>query len=240
MSGAGACRLLGEVPVLIVHPPGGAAPLPTVLWFHGLGADKESHLPELQRFAAAGLLAIGVDAVGHGQRRLRDFEQRFAQPPAQRERLFNTLVAQTVAELPGLLDALVDSGLSDGQRLAVAGVSMGGCITYGAASRDRRLRAAVALLGSPAWLFAQQGDFPVARFFPTALLSITAENDCVVPPAAARTLHEALAIHYASHPERLDYRVIAGAPHFMNGEDWARAVGDASAWLAGFVCRSVG
>ncbi|MBK8384811.1 MAG: prolyl oligopeptidase family serine peptidase [Candidatus Accumulibacter sp.] len=121
---------------------------------HGLGADKELHRSDLQRFAAAGLLAIGVDAVGHGQRRLPDFEQQFAQPPAQRERLFNTLVAQTVAELPGLLDALVDGGLSDPQRLAVAGVSMGGCITYGAVSRDRRFRAAVALLGSPAGLFA--------------------------------------------------------------------------------------
>ena len=33
---------------------------------------------ELRRFAATGLLAVGVDAVGHGERRLSDFEQQFA------------------------------------------------------------------------------------------------------------------------------------------------------------------
>lgn len=236
MTATAECRLLGEVPVLIVRPPVGTPPLPTVLWCHGLGADKELHLPELQRFAAAGLLAIGVDAVGHGQRRLRDFEQQFAQPPAKRERLVNALVAETAAELPGLLDTLVDCGLSDPQRLAVAGVSMGGCITYAAVSLDRRLRAAVALLGSPAGMVAEHSDFPAERFFPTALLSITAENDCVIAPAAARILHERLAIRYAGQPERLDYRVVAGAPHFMNADDWAQAVGDASAWLARFVC----
>lgn len=228
-------RLFAEVPVLIVRPVGATLPLPTVLWFHGLGADKELHLPELQRFAAAGFLAVGVDAVGHGQRRLLDFEQQFAQPPAQRQQLFNTLVARTVAELPGLLDALVDSGLSDPQRLAVAGVSMGGCITYGAVSTDRRLRAAVALLGSPAGLFTEDVSASVAHFFPTALLSITAENDVVVPAAAARALHERLAIHYAGQPERLAYRVIAGAPHFMNVADWIRTIGDARSWLGRFV-----
>ncbi|MEF8721468.1 MAG: prolyl oligopeptidase family serine peptidase [Candidatus Accumulibacter delftensis] len=235
MSATAERRLLGEVPVLIVRPAGATAPLPTVLWLHGLGADKELHRSDLQRFAAAGLLAIGVDAVGHGQRRLPDFEQQFAQPPAQRERLFNTLVAQTVAELPGLLDALVDGGLSDPQRLAVAGVSMGGCITYGAVSRDRRFRAAVALLGSPAGLFAAGADAVAARFYPTALLSITAENDCVVPRAAACALHQQLASYYAEQPERLAYRVIAGAPHFMNVADWIRTIGDARAWLARFV-----
>jgi dienelactone hydrolase len=228
-------RLLGEVPLLIVRRAGATMPLPTVLWFHGLGADKELHLSELQRFAAAGFLAVGVDAVGHGERRLHDFEQQFAQPPAQREQLFNTLVAQTVAELPGLLDALVDRGLSDPQRLAVAGVSMGGCITYGAVSRDRRLRAAVALLGSPAALFAEYADAVAASFYPTALLSITAEKDSIVPPAAACALHEQLASYYAEQPERLAYRVIAGAPHFMNVADWIRSIGDARAWLARFV-----
>lgn len=228
-------RLLAEVPLLIVCPAGGVMPLPTVLWFHGLGADKELHLPELRRFAGLGLLAIGVDAVGHGQRRLADFEQQFARPPAQTARLFNSLVAQTVAELPRLIDALVDGGLSDPQRIAVAGVSMGGCIVYGAASNDRRLRAAVALLGSPAWLQPANAALPVEHFFPTALLSITAEKDEVVPPAAARALHGQLEARYRQQPDRLDYRTIAGASHFMSPEDWCSAVDDACAWLVRFV-----
>ncbi len=38
---------LAQVPALIAHPGGRLAPLPTVLWFHGFGADKGLHLPEL-------------------------------------------------------------------------------------------------------------------------------------------------------------------------------------------------
>ncbi|MCB1966561.1 MAG: hypothetical protein KDI64_11100 [Candidatus Accumulibacter sp.] len=227
-------RLLAGVPLLIVHPAGRVTPLPTVLWFHGFGADKELHLPELQRFAGAGLLAIGIDAVGHGQRRLADFEQRFAQPPEHASRLFDSLVAQTAAELPQLIDALVDCGLVDCGRIAVAGVSMGGCIVYGASSSDCPLRAAVALMGSPAWLHPDGADFPVDRFFPTALLSITAENDEVVPPMAARALHGQLEARYRQDPERLDYRTIAGASHFMSPEDWSHVLDQTGAWLVRF------
>ncbi len=230
-------RLLGDVPVLIVRPGGASSAnaLPTVLWFHGLGADKELHLPELQRFAAAGLLAVGIDAVGHGRRRLPDFEQQFAGSSVANARLFNALVARTVAELPGLIDALVDRRLTDPQRIGVAGVSMGGCIAYGALVADRRLRAAAALLGSPAWLRPERADFPLDRFFPAALLSITAENDDVVPPAAALALHQRLAFAYRQAADRLDYRVIPAASHFMQPAQWANAVGQASTWLARFL-----
>ncbi|WP_313953665.1 alpha/beta fold hydrolase [Accumulibacter sp.] len=235
MTAAGERLLLGEVPALMVRPADGATPLPTVIWFHGLGADKALHLPELQRFADAGLLAVGVDAVGHGERRLPDFEQRFSRSPGESSDLFNSLVAQTVAELPGLIDALVARGLSDGERIAVAGVSMGGCIVYGAISVDRRVRAAVAVLGSPAWLQLSEANFPGARFFPTALLSITAEQDSVVPPAAARALHDKLAPYYRQEPDRLGYRVIAGESHFMQAAEWDSAIGQAGVWLGRFV-----
>ena len=234
--------LFGEVPVLIVRPGGAdgaasrgkATALPTVVWFHGFGADKERHLPELQRFAAAGLLAIGVDAVGHGQRRLPDFERLVARSPSASAALFESLLAQTVAEVPRLIDTLVDRGLTDPQRIHVAGVSMGGCIVYGAIAADRRVGAAAALLGSPAWLCPDGVDFPLDRFFPTALLSIAAENDAVVPPPAAQALHQRLVPAYARQPDRLRYRVIPGASHFMLPEQWAGAVGQASAWLARF------
>lgn len=233
------CRI-GEVPLLIVRPvdrwpPLQRPPLPTVLWFHGLGADKELHLPELQRFADAGMLALGVDAVGHGQRRLADFERQFAQPPESARRVFDSLVAQTVDELPALIDTLVERGLSDPERIGVAGVSMGGCIVYGAICSEARVRAAVALMGSPAWLHPEGAEFLRHRCFPTALLSITAENDNVVPPAAARALHDQLLTRYGEQPDRLDYRVIPGATHFMAEDDWRHAVGDAASWLARFL-----
>lgn len=58
--------MLGDVSALIVRPADNATPLPTVLWYHGLGTDKDLHLPELQCFTTTGFLAVGIDAVGHG------------------------------------------------------------------------------------------------------------------------------------------------------------------------------
>ena len=224
----------GQVPALVARPAGAHAPLPTALWFHGLSADKELHQPELERLAASGFLAIGIDCAGHGERRMPDFDRQFSQPPAPTDRLFRTLVAQTAAEVPALIDILIDRGLSDPHRIAVAGVSMGACIVYGAVATERRILAAAALLGSPEWAYPNSPHDHWDSFYPTALLSITAEYDDVVAPAAARKLHDALASRYAAQPERLRYRQIAAAPHFLSPEDWFSAVGDAIAWLQRF------
>ncbi|MBN8451458.1 MAG: dienelactone hydrolase family protein [Candidatus Accumulibacter sp.] len=224
-----------EIPLLIARPAGMVSPLPTVLWFHGFGADKEVHLPELCRLAELGLLAVGVDAVGHGQRQFADLAQHACRPPHETPRLFARIVNGTVAEVPALIDRLVELDLTDQQRVGVAGVSMGGCIAYGAIAGDRRLCAAAVLLGSPEWALAEVPELAVERFFPAALLSITAEHDTVVPPAAARVLHEKLEPRYHKHPERLSYREMAGASHFMQPQEWASAVDLASAWLTRFL-----
>lgn len=224
-----------QTPLLIARPAGTCSPLPTVLWFHGFGADKEVHLPELCRLAELGLLAVGVDAIGHGQRQFADLAQHACRPPRETPRLFERIVNGTVAELPALIDRLVELGLTDEERIGVAGVSMGGCIAYGAITADRRLCAAAALLGSPEWTLAELPDLAVERFFPTALLSITAEHDTVVPPAAARILHQKLGPRYHARPDRLCHREIAGASHFMQPEEWASTVDLASAWLARFL-----
>ncbi|MBK7236863.1 MAG: dienelactone hydrolase family protein [Sterolibacteriaceae bacterium] len=225
---------LGQVPALVVRPDGMDAQLPTVLWFHGLTADKELHQPELERFAASGFLAVGIDSAGHGERRMPDLDSRFSQPREVTGRLFYALVAQTVAEVPRIIDTLIDRGMSDPNRIGAAGVSMGACIVYGAVATEPRICGAVALLGSPEWTHPDSPHCRADSFYPTALLSITAELDEVVPPVAARNLHDKLAARYAARPERLMYRQIAGAPHFLTPEDWLRAVGEAIAWLQRF------
>ncbi len=232
---------LAGVPVLIARAAAAAsAPSPAVLWFHGLAADKEVHRPELYAFARAGLLAVGVDAVGHGERRWPDLDERLAASPSDAGRVFDSLVAQTAAEVPLLLDSLVRLGLADAGRLAVAGVSMGGCIVYRTLASEHRLQAAVALLGSPARGRPRGQPFPLAKVFPAALLSITAELDEVVPPAAAIALHEQLAPLYAPAPHRLCRRAIPAAPHFMSQPDWQRAIAEARDWIVGFLVNRAG
>lgn len=223
-------RQVGPAPALLAERAQGEGRLPVVLWFHGLGTDKDMHRPQLELFADAGFLAIGLDAAGHGARRLDDLDRRLSASPQEKHRLFLSLVAQTVAEVPAIIDALLQGDLADPRRIAVGGVSMGGCIVYGAVAAEPRIRAAAALLGSPEWT-GHEIAYPRADF-PAALLSITAEYDDVVPPAAARALHRDLASHYRDRPQSLRYREIRGAGHLLDPCDWDAAVREAGAWFA--------
>jgi len=228
-------RRLGAAPALIARPSSARLPLPTVLWFHGFTAGKVTHRPELAALAEAGFLAVGIDATGHGERRLPDFEERFSGTREETDREFYALVAETVTEVPEILDILCGEGLADEARIGAAGVSMGGMITYGAITTDTRIRAAVALLASPEWPHPASPHLQSERFFPTALLSITAGRDETVSPDAARALHGNLEERYREHPERLRYVEIEDSFHMMTSEDWAWSIRESVGWLSRFM-----
>ena len=227
-------RRLGAAPALIARPSAARLPLPTVLWFHGFTAGKATHRPELTMLAEAGFLAVGLDAAGHGERRPADFDALFGGTDDENEQTFYSLVAETVVEVPGIFDLLCAEGVADEARLAVAGVSMGGMITYGATAADPRIRAAVALLASPEWPHPASPHQEIDRFFPTALLSITAGRDETVPAAAARAFHTDLEARYREHPERLRYVELADSLHMMTPLDWVGSIRETVDWLARF------
>lgn len=220
----------GDVPLLLAVPADARPPLPAVLWFHGFGVDKETHRAELERIAGAAFLAVGVDAAGHGERRLPDLDARQAAPRDEALRTMIELASATADEVPAIVRALAEEGLADADRVAAAGVSMGGYVVYRAVLVEPSIRAAVAILGSPEW---PHGDSPHRHphaLAGTALLSVTAGSDQNVPPAAARRLHEALAA--LSPATRQRYVEIAGAEHLMNGGQWELAMRQMLRWLA--------
>jgi dienelactone hydrolase len=222
-------RTAGDVPLLLAIPDDMDRPLPAVLWFHGFGVDKETHRKELDQLAQAGFLAVGVDAAGHGARRLPDLDERQAAPHPQALRTMIELASRTADEIPGVVRALMDEGLADGGRVGVVGMSMGGYVVYRAALVHPAPRAAVAILGSPEW---PEGDSPhrhLDAFRHTALLSITAERDENVPPAAARELHRRLAETEPGSIHR--YVELSGAVHLMGEEHWNLAMENAVRWL---------
>ncbi len=226
---------IAGAPALVVcdGPPEAAARRGCVLLHHGLGGHKGLHAPELERLAGHGLLAVGIGAVGHGARRWPDFEARFRTEDGSAGRSFLDVVRATAAEVPAVVGALLSRGWALPGRAGVAGVSMGGFVAYGAALAERRLGAAVSILGSPRWdpdAAESPHRFP-ERFFPAALLSVTASRDAVVPPGPARDLHAALAPRYAAAPDRLRHLELAGAGHEMDGADWEAAWREATAWL---------
>ena len=207
-------RTVGGVPLLLAFPATGDAPHPVVFWFHGFGVDKEVHRKELEQLAQAGFLAVGVDAAGHGERRLPDLDERQAAPHEQALRTMIQLVTHTADELPAVVRALAEDGLADAERVGAVGVSMGGYLVYRAVLVEPSIRAAVAILGSPEW---PEGDSPhhhIDGFRHTALLSITAGRDENVPPAAARDLHRRLA---TEHPEAVQrYVELTDDVHLMS------------------------
>lgn len=224
-------RTIGGVPLLLATPDDAAAPLPAVLWFHGFGVDKETHRKELRQLAEAGFLAVGVDAAGHGARRLPDLDARQAAPHEQALRTMTELAARTADEVPAVVRALVDEGLADGARIGVAGVSMGGYVVYRAVLVEPAIRAAVAILGSPEW---SEGDSPHRHpdgFRRTALLSVTAERDENVPPAGARELHRRLA-EADPGSARHRYVELPGAVHLMAEAHWNQAMDETLGWLS--------
>ncbi|CAN5859732.1 hypothetical protein BH23GEM5_BH23GEM5_16540 [soil metagenome] len=123
----------------------------------------------------------------------------------------------------------MQQGLADPAWVAIAGISMGGYVVYRAAVVEPRIRAAEAILGSPEW---PRGDSP--HRYPealagTALLSITAERDENVPPAAARALHRMLGTAFPAAEQR--YLELPGEPHLMSAGAWATTMDEMLSWL---------
>src|SRR5262249_57538023 len=125
--------------------------------------------------AGAGVLAVAIDAAGHGERSTDEFADRMTGPKEKTDQVFIHFVVETAAEVPRVLDALGATGWADPERIAMGGVSMGAYVVYAALVDEPRIRAAVALLGRPDWPRAGSPHLSAtAHYFPPPLLSITA------------------------------------------------------------------
>ncbi len=227
---------LGAVPALLLSqaPPAEAAARGTVLVLHGFTASKDVQRTELQSLAQHGYLAVGLDAVGHGDRRWPDFKQRFS--GADTARPFFELVRETADELPAVIAALRERELVRPARLGAVGFSMGGAVLLGSIGRRCNFDAVATVVAPPHWRGV--GEDPAERlevFFPTPVLMQTGERDEVISPQEARELAERLRPHYASAPERLHFVEYAGEPHLFTEATWRVAWPRVLAWFDVFL-----
>jgi dienelactone hydrolase len=215
---------IAGVPALVAVPQD-VSGAPVVLWFHGFRADALAHAGELERCAALGWLAIGVDAVDHGARRATDLDERVVRDGALA--VLRQQVDATIDELPAVLGEATRRWPVNAQRVTTVGVSMGAMLVYRAVRRGVPSRAAVALLGTPEW--PDQATVPVLRE-DVALLSITAEHDVNVSPRATAALHAALDERGGAVPPHR-HHVLRGEGHLTSAPAWEEAMQATRAWM---------
>jgi dienelactone hydrolase len=205
-----------------------------LLFVHGFGVDIDIQTLELHAVARAGYLAVGLDAIGHGARRWPDFQERFGTTSREHAQTFYSLVRDTAAEVPAVIDALLAEGLAAGERVGMGGISMGGYVTYRARVVEPRLSVLLPILASPVWPVLED-DSPhrhAARFPPVAMLSQNAADDEMVKADQAAAFAAELRELYADQPDRLRHIEHAGERHLMSEEGWHRLWGNVMDWLA--------
>ncbi len=219
-------RLAGA-PVLMAFngAPADAARKGTVLFYHGFTASKEANRGELASLADSGFLAVGVDNVGHGERRDPEWEAKFG-PGGNWARHFRQLTRRTAEEVGAVIDALAGRGLAE--RVGVCGISMGGMIGYESLVCDQRVRAVAAVVSSPRYISDAER---LARLFPAAILSQTGGLDEIVAFEDVARFHRALAPYYAAAPERQQWIHYPESPHIMRPQDWDAAWRKTLAWF---------
>ncbi len=210
-----------------------AAKKGTILFFHGLTGSKEAQVLALEDLASSGFLAVGIDAVGHGERRYADFDQRFSDENPDAYREFLNVVIATAQEVPLILDELSRMRLLNREKIGIAGISLGGHIAYAAIPLETRFKVAATILGSPQWKI----DLPESphnhldKFSSIRLISQNAGQDEIVSAAYARRFHTILKARYSDYDERFNYIEYPGSGHFMQENDWNHCWAKTLTWF---------
>ncbi|AJJ19899.1 MULTISPECIES: esterase [Yersinia] len=115
-------------------------PLPTIFFYHGYTSSKEVYSYFAYAFAQAGFRTLLPDADMHGARFNGDESQRLS--------YFWEILKSNIDELPAIKQHYQQAGLIDGDRIGVAGASMGGMTTLGAFARYPWVKVAADFMGS--------------------------------------------------------------------------------------------
>ncbi|WP_216828349.1 serine aminopeptidase domain-containing protein [Alkalihalobacterium elongatum] len=134
---------IGSVPALhVAKAENFHNPLPLVLFEHGYTSAKEHNLHYAYLLAEKGFRVVLPDALHHGEREKNiSFEQR--------ELKFWDIVVQSILEIADIKQDLEHRKLIQTEKIALAGTSMGGIVTFGALTHYDWIHAGGSLMGCP-------------------------------------------------------------------------------------------
>jgi uncharacterized protein len=118
--------------------------LPFIIFNHGFTSAKEHNLHYAYLLAEKGFRVILPEAIYHGER-----EQGLTEKDLYSH--FWEIVIKTIHELDDYKEYYVNEGLVDQEQIGLAGTSMGGIVTLGALTKYKWVKAAVSLMGMPAY-----------------------------------------------------------------------------------------
>lgn len=116
-----------------------------IIFIHGFTSAKEHNLHYAYLLAEKGFRVILPESLYHGDRE----ENGFSETDLYGH--FWKIVIQTIHELKDVKEYYVQVGLADQKRIGLAGTSMGGIVTLGALTQYSWVKAAVSLMGMPAY-----------------------------------------------------------------------------------------
>ena len=143
---------IDSIPALVLEPEGEARrePRGVALWLTGLTGSKEITLPVLRRLAAAGYVAVSIDAWRHGERADAEMPELAADALGGfRDRMW-TIIGSTVLVAGEAVEwALREYGPPP--RVLAGGTSMGGDVSIALAGIDPRIGRVAAIGSTPDW-----------------------------------------------------------------------------------------
>ena len=246
-----------HIPVIWLEPETQRPRRQLILYLPPFSSTKESMLPYLQDFAAAGFVALSLDPWQHGERGTESQRQIQTRVFTNFRRYMWPILGQTTLDLLRVSDwAIATLGVEP--HFGVGGLSMGGDIAVAAAGLDHRIERVAATIATPDWLRPGMQDVSkpgtllpsgepdaYAQYFydqlnplthlaafahSPAIFFLCGEQDTHVPPNGALRFQAALREAYPVAADHVRVSLIAGLGHLDFGHpqsQWS----DCLTWL---------
>lgn len=234
-------QIIGDekIPTFFIFPEN-AKQLPTVIFMHGLTANKSVDINKGIMLAEEGFCTIVLDLRNHGERIEYDDNDptEVKQDEESKKNRWLNVLLETSKDVLKIIDLTESDDRIDSERIGMSGVSMGGFITFTCITLDKRIKAAAPLVASPEWLsfsdvfwlgeYRDSETLEKVRLFeplqnyikipPTPLLVQNSIEDSYVKIEGARELYSRLKPLYSEFPERYKSIEYPNLKHATNPE----------------------
>lgn len=222
------------IPCLKIKPKQAKGLIPTVIYYHGWGSNKENQRFKAMAFSIYGYQIIVPDGINHGERKAIDHNAS-----GMFEEYFWNTILNSVEESSMIIENIIKNHNADPNRISVMGSSMGGFTAAGVFVHNEDLKAMVNFNGSCAWvkadeIFRQKYNRPPAdkaeilklsKYDPMEnlealkarpILMLHGDKDSSVPIDSQRVFYNKAGDVYKDKPEKLKFIEIPNMNHYIS------------------------